>query len=126
MNKLNESFYSSYEGQCTFAIYDCLVSVSTPCIKTAKKEIIDNFISLDMPAYIPRFKPYKSRLQLNIPLLREELYNHMTSILPQFFHEEYTNYGNTNGTLDDLQELILKSCDILSNKLLGKNIIIMK
>jgi hypothetical protein len=121
MNDFDENY--SYESQCTFAIYDCLVLVITPCINLAKKEIINNFINLDMSNYISNFKPYKSRLQLNIPLLRKKLYHHMTSILTQFFDEEYTSYRNTNGTLEDLQELILKTSDILSNKLLGKNII---
>ena len=124
MNKLNENY--SYEDQCSFAIYDCLVFVITPCIYTAKKEIIENFITLDMSNYIINFRPYKSRLQLNIPLLRKQLYNHITSILTQFFHEEFTICGNASGTFDDLQELILKTSDILSNKLLGKNIIIVK
>ena len=116
MDDFDENY--SYESQCTFAIYDCLVLVMTPCIDLAKKEIINNFINLDMSNYISDFKPYKSRLQLNIPLLRKKLYHHMKTILTQFFDDDYTN-----GTFEDLQELILKTSDILSNKLLGKNII---
>jgi hypothetical protein len=116
MDDFDENY--SYESQCTFAIYDCLVLVMTPCIDLAKKEIINNFINLDMSNYISDFKPYKSRLQLNIPLLRKKLYHHIKTILTQFFDDDYTN-----GTFEDLQELILKTSDILSNKLLGKNII---
>jgi len=121
MNNLNDN--DSYESQCSLAIYDCLLSVITPCIYSAKKEIIKNFINLDISYYIENFKPYNSRLQLNIPLLRKILYHNITLVLTQFFNEELIYYGIHDGIFEHLQELIFKTSVILSNKLLCKNII---
>jgi hypothetical protein len=116
-----------YELQCSNAIYDCIILVITPSIYLAKRQIIENFINLDLSKYILNFKPYKSRLQLNIPLLQQIICHNLYSILNQFYGIEsdktYYTIENTEGTHEDIDELVIKLTTILSNKLLGKNII---
>ena len=64
---MNINIYDLYEIKCSNAIYDCIILVVTPNIRLAKKQIIENFININISKYILNFKPYKSRLQLNIP-----------------------------------------------------------
>jgi len=117
----------NYESQCTGAIYDCLILVITPSIYLAKRQIIENFINLDISRYITNFKPYNSRLMLNIPLLQQNICHYLYLILNQFYIVELNNTyclrKNTEATHEDIDELVIKLTTILSNKLLGKNII---
>lgn len=124
---MNINIGNSYELQCSSAIYDCIILVVTPSIYLAKRQIIENFINLDISKYISNFKPYKSRLELNIPLLQQNICHHLYSILNQFYeigpNKTYYAIQNTEGTHEDADELVIKLTTILSNKLLGKNII---
>jgi len=117
----------TYELQCSNAIYDCLVLVMTPYMNLAKRQIIDNFIHLDISRYIPNFKPYRSRLMLNIPLLQRNVCNHLYSVLNQFYeigsNHVYYVIQNSGATHEDADDLVIKITTILSNKLLGKNIV---
>jgi hypothetical protein len=116
-----------YELQCSCAIYDCIILVLTPNIYLAKRQIIENFINLDVSKYIQNFKPYKSRLQLNIPLLQKNVCHYLYSILNQFYEvgpdKRYYLIENNEATHGDVDDLVIKITTILSNKLLGKNII---
>ena len=124
---MNTNIRNSYELQCSNAIYDCIILVVTPSIYLAKRQIIENFINLDMSKYISNFKPYKSRLELNIPSLQQNICYHLYSILNQFYEvgldKTYYTIQNTEGTHEDIDDLVIKLTTILSNKLLGKNII---
>jgi hypothetical protein len=124
---MNINILDLYEMQCSNAIYDCIVLVVTPSIYLAKKQIIENFINLDISKYISNFKPYKSRLQLNIPLLQQNICHHLYSILNQFYEvgtdKMYYVIEYTGATHMDINELVIKISTILSNKILGKNII---
>jgi hypothetical protein len=64
---------------------------------------------------------------LNIPLLQQNIGHHLYLILNQFYIVELNNTyclrKNTEGTHEDIDELVIKLTTILSNKLLGKNII---
>lgn len=123
MNNKNEV----YELQCSTAIYDCLVLVVTPNMYLAKKQIIQNFVNLDISKYITDFKPYKSRLMLNIPILQKTICHYLYLTLNQFYEidsdDAYCTISTTEGTHEDVDELVFKISTILSNKLLGKNII---
>lgn len=123
MNNTNEV----YELQCSTAIYDCLVLVVTPNMYLAKKQIIQNFVNLDISKYITDFKPYKSRLMLNIPILQKTICHYLYLTLNQFYEidsdDAYCTISDTEGTHEDVDELVFKISTILSNKLLGKNII---
>ena len=123
MNNKNEV----YELQCSTAIYDCLVLVVTPNMYLAKKQIIQNFVNLDISKYITDFKPYKSRLMLNIPILQKTICHYLYLTLNQFYEidsdDAYCTISDTEGTHEDVDELVFKISTILSNKLLGKNII---
>ena len=116
-----------YELQCSELIYDCVVLVITPSIKLAKRQIIENCINADLSKYISNFKPYKSRLELNIPLLQQNICHHLYSLLNQFYdvgpNKSYYTIEGSEGTHEDVDELVIKLCTILSNKILGKNII---
>ena len=109
------------------AIYDCIILVMTSSIYLAKRQIIENFINIDISKYISNFKPYKSRLKLNIPLLQKNIFYHLYSMLNQFYEigldKKYYIIENTEVTNRDIDELVIKLTTILSNKLLGKNII---
>ena len=109
------------------AIYDCFILVMTSSIYLAKRQIIENFINIDISKYISNFKPYKSRLKLNIPLLQKNIFYHLYSMLNQFYEigldKKYYIIENTEVTNRDIDELVIKLTTILSNKLLGKNII---
>lgn len=124
---MNININDLYELQCSSAIYDCILLVMTPSIYLAKRQIIENFINIDISKYILDFKPYKTRLQLNIPLLQQNICHHLYSILNQFYEvdsdKRYHVIENTQGTHEDIHELVIKLTTILSNKLLGKNII---
>lgn len=124
---MNTDIRDLYELQCSGGIYDCIILVLTPNIYLAKRQIIENFINLDVSKYIPNFKPYKSRLQLNIPLLQKNICHHLYSILNQFYEvgsdKKYYLIENSEATHEDINELVIKITTILSNKLLGKNII---
>ena len=85
---MNVNIWNLYEIQCSNAIYDCIILIVTPSIYLAKKQIIENFINLDISKYISNFKPYKSRLQLNIPLLQQNICHHLYSLLNQFCNVE--------------------------------------
>jgi hypothetical protein len=117
----------NYESQCSDAIYDCLVLVVTPSMYLAKRQIINNFIHLDISKYIENFKPYRSRLMLNIPLLQRTICNYLYSMLNQFYEMDSNNayyiIQNTDATHEDADDLVIKLTTILSNKLLGKNVI---
>lgn len=116
-----------YELQCSKLIYDCLILVVTPYMYLAKRQIIENCINLDVSHYIINFKPYKSRLYLNIPLLRNTIRHYIYSLLNQFCdvgpNKIYYIIKNTEGTHEDIDDLVIKITTLLSNKLLGKNII---
>jgi hypothetical protein len=116
-----------YELQCSNAIYDCIILVMTSNIHLAKRQIIENFINIDISKYILNFKPYKSRLKLNIPLLQKNIFCHLYSMLNQFYEigldKKYYIIENVEATHEDIVELVIKLTTILSNKLLGKNII---
>lgn len=124
---MNINIRDSYEMQCSNAIYDCIILIVTPSIYLAKKQIIENFINLDISKYISNFKPYKSRLQLNIPLLQTNICHHLYSILNQFYEvgsdKMYYVIESTGASHLDISELVIKISTILSNKILGKNII---
>ena len=124
---MNVNIQDLYEIQCSNAIYDCIILIITPNIHLAKKQIIENFINLDISKYILNFKPYKSRLQLNIPLLQQNIYHHLYSILNQFYevgpNKMYYVIENTGASHLDITELVIQISTILSNKILGKNII---
>lgn len=122
-----KNIHKMYELQCSELIYDCIILVLTPCIHLAKIQIIENFINSDLSKYISNFKPYKSRLELNIPLLQRNICHHLYSLLNQFYNVEenktYHTIPGTEGTHEDVDDLVIKLCTILSNKILGKNII---
>jgi hypothetical protein len=124
---MNININDLYEIQCSNAIYDCIILVITPSIYLAKKQIIENFINIDISKYISNFKPYKSRLQLNIPLLQQNISHHLYLILNQFYEvgpdKMYYVIESTEATHIDMSELVINLTTILSNKLLGKNII---
>jgi len=124
---MNTNISELYELKCSNAIYDCIVLVMTPSMYLAKRKIIENFINLDISKYISNFKPYKSRLQLNIPLLQHNICHHLYLILNQFYevgpNKTYYIVENSEGTHEDIDDLVIKITTILSNKLLGKNII---
>jgi hypothetical protein len=124
---MNVNIRNLYEIQCSNAMYDCIILVVTPSIYLAKKQIIENFINLDISKYISNFKPYKSRLQLNIPLLQQNICHHLYSILNQFYEvgtdNMYHTIEYTGASHLDINELVIKISTILSNKILGKNII---
>lgn len=126
-NNMNTNISELYELQCSNAIYDCIVLVMTPSMYLAKRKIIENFINLDISKYISNFKPYKSRLQLNIPLLQHNVCHYLYLILNQFYefgpNKTYYIVENSEGTHEDIDDLVIKITTILSNKLLGKNII---
>lgn len=122
-----KNIHKMYELQCSELIYDCIILVLTPSIYLAKRQIIENFINSDLSKYISNFKPYKSRLELNIPLLKQNICHHLYSLLNQFCNvEENKSYHiipGTEGSHEDIDDLVIKLCTILSNKILGKNII---
>lgn len=124
---MNDNIYDLYEIQCSNAMYDCIILVVTPNIYLAKKQIIENFINVNISKYILNFKPYKSRLQLNIPLLQQNICCHLYSILNQFYevgpNKMYYVIENTGASHLDVNELVIQISTILSNKILGKNII---
>jgi hypothetical protein len=64
---------------------------------------------------------------LNIPLLQQNICHYLYLILNQFYIVELNNTyclrKNTEATHEDIDELVIKLTTILSNKLLGKNII---
>lgn len=124
---MNVNIRDLYEIQCSNAIYDCIILIVTPSIYLAKKQIIENFINIDISKYISNFKPYKSRLQLNIPLLQQNICHHLYSILNQFYEvgsdKMYHVIENTGASHLDINELVIQISTILSNKILGKNII---
>lgn len=120
-----------YELDCSDVIYNCLIMVMIPNIHAAKKIIIENFINVNLNYDMIDFKPYKSRLELNIPLLHDNIRCHLYSLLNQFYDVVTDEVGNqtyvivpeSNATHGDADELVLKISDILSNKFLGKDII---
>jgi uncharacterized protein YpmB len=117
-----------YELQCSDAMYDCVVLVVTPYMYVAKIQIIQNFVNLDISKYIINFKPYKTRLMLNIPLLQQQVCKCLYATLNQFYefdtvNDTYYVIKGSNATHEDADELVIKITTILSNKLLGKNII---
>lgn len=126
-NKINDDAQPIYELECSYAIYDCLVLIITPHMQLAKRQIIENFSNLNITKYIINFKPYKSRLMLNVPLLQRIVCNSLYSILNQFYeinsNNEYYVIRNSGATHEDVDDLVVKITTILSNKLLGKNII---
>lgn len=123
MNPINES----YEMQCSNLIYDSIILVTTPSIYLAKRQIIENCVKSDLSSYIADFKPYKSRLHLNIPLLKNNIQHHLYSLLNQFYDvgmdKKYYIIEGSEATHEDIDELVIKLCTIISNKILGKNII---
>jgi hypothetical protein len=100
-------------------------------IYIAKKKIIENFINVNLKYDLIDFKPYKSRLELNIPLLQSNIRTHLYSLLNQFYdfnmdkegNQEYIVISESNATHEDAEELVIKISDILSNKFLGVDII---
>lgn len=129
MNSINEIYEMQciYEIQCKNLIYDCIILVTTPCMYLAKIEIIKNFIDSDLSKYIADFKPYKSRLYLNIPLLQNNIKYHLYSLLSQFYdigkNKKYYVIEGSEGSHEDIDDLVIKICTILSNKMLGKNVV---
>lgn len=118
---------SNYELKCSNLLYDSIKYVMNTNIDDAKKEILKNVINSNLNEYIDNFSPYKSRLELNIPLLRENIKHHLYSLLPQFYcinkNKIYGLIEKTGSTHEDINELVLKITDILSNKILGKEIV---
>lgn len=120
-----------YEIECSDIIYNCLVMVMIPDMFIAKKTIIENFSNVNLKYELPQFEPYKSRLELNIPLLHANIRGHLYSLLNQFYdviidrdgNQEYIIILDADATHEDVDELVLKISDILSNKFLGKDII---
>lgn len=123
----DKSIEHLYESQCANAIYNCLILVVTPNIYLAKRQIIENFINLNIEKYIDNFKPYASRLMLNVPLLQRNICDSLYSILNQFYEIDNDNVyyviQNSGATHGDADDLVVKLTTILSNKLLGKNIV---
>lgn len=121
----------TYELECSDIIYNCLIMVMISDIYIAKKTIIENFINVNLKYDLIDFKPYKSRLELNIPLLQSNIRTHLYSLLNQFYdfnmdkegNQEYIVISESNATHEDAEELVIKISDILSNKFLGVDII---
>ena len=103
---MNTDIENLYELQCSNAIYDCIILVMTSSIYLAKRQIIENFINIDISKYISNFKPYKSRLKLNIPLLQKNIFYHLYSMLNQFYEigldKKYYIIENTEVTNRDI------------------------
>ena len=96
-------------------------------MRKAKIQILSNFIDAKMNSYIPNFVPYKSRLELNIPLLQNNIRSHLYSLLDQFYelneNGEYFVINEQLASHEDVNKLVLKISTIVSNKLLGKNVV---
>lgn len=128
---LYDDSIKNYELECSNVIYDSIILVMTPNINEAKSTIIRNIINTNLYYCIPNFKPYKSRLELNIPLLQSNIRHHLYSLLQQFYDVTHDIYGEqqyniihgSGATHQDVDELVFKMSDVLSNKLLGKDII---
>lgn len=121
----------NYELECSDVIYNCIIMVMIPNISVAKRIILENFANTNLDYDIPDFKPYKSRLYLNIPLLQQNIRHHLYSLLNQFYDvvansdgtRKYVIQPDSCATHEDVDELVGKICDILSNKFLGKDIV---
>jgi hypothetical protein len=124
---MNCNKIQSYEDLCNSIVSDCIVFVDTLDIKLAKNQILINCIDINMNSYISNFIPYKSRLELNIPLLQYSICKNLYLLLDQFYklneNDEYCAIDINLATHEDVDELVVKMSTILSNKLLGKNII---
>lgn len=120
----------NYELKCANFMYDCLILVTTPDMYLAKKQILENCAKTDVAKYITDFKPYKNRFMLNIPLLRKIVSYSLYYLLNQFYYvgddEKYYLICESEGTHEDVEDLVVKITTIISNKLLGKNIITIK
>lgn len=127
MFESNLNYKKPLELECSDVIYNCIIMVVTPNIYLAKRQIIENVINANLNYDIQDFKPYKSRLELNIPLLKENVRHHLYSLLNQFYdvrkNREYLIAPYSQATHEDVNELVTKITDILSNKLIGKDIV---
>jgi hypothetical protein len=116
-----------YEDLCVDIIHDCIVFVDTLNIQLAKNQILINCVDVNINSYILNFVPYKSRLELNIPLLQYNICKKIYSLLDQFYklneNGEYCVINYDLATHEDATDLVIKMSTILSNRLLGKNII---
>lgn len=126
----SRSLVRNYELECSDVIYNCIIMVMIPDMSVAKRVILENIANTNLDYDIPDFKPYKSRLHLNIPLLQQNIRHHLYSLLNQFYDviiinglRTYVIQPDSTATHEDIDELVGKMCDILSNKFLGKDIV---